>query len=105
MMAADGELAAGWLGLDRQQAFALQLLAGQLAGAANGFGLLAGALLGRLLVVATQLHFTEDAFALHLLLKRFQGLIDIVVANENLHETILLSGGGPLDACPTGLSE
>jgi hypothetical protein len=88
-----GRSATGSLGLDRQKAFALQLLAGELAGAADGFGLLAGALLGRLLVMATQLHFAEDAFTLHLLLQRLKSLIDVVVANENLHETILLSVG------------
>jgi hypothetical protein len=75
----------GGLRLDWQQAFALQLLAGELAGAANRLRLLAGALLGRLLVMAAQLHLAEDALALHLLLEGFQGLIDIVVANENLH--------------------
>ncbi|BDV33629.1 hypothetical protein SS37A_11580 [Methylocystis iwaonis] len=42
--------------------------------------------------MAAQLHLAEDAFALHLLLQRLQSLIDIVVANENLHETILLVG-------------
>ena len=31
----------------------------------------------------------ENAFALHLFLQRLQSLIDIVVANENLHESIL----------------
>ena len=35
--------------------------------------------------MATKLHFTEDAFALHLLLQRFERLIDIVVTNQNLH--------------------
>lgn len=35
--------------------------------------------------MATQLHFTEDAFTLHLLLERLESLVDIVVANENLH--------------------
>jgi hypothetical protein len=39
--------------------------------------------------MAAQLHLAENAFALHLFLQRFQSLIDIVVANENLHETIL----------------
>ncbi len=41
--------------------------------------------LGGLLVVAAELHFAEHAFALQLLLKRFERLIDIVVTNENLH--------------------
>ena len=39
--------------------------------------------------MAAQLHFAENAFTLHLLLESLEGLIDIVVANENLHETIL----------------
>ena len=32
-----------------------------------------------------ELHLAEKAFALHLLLQRPEGLIDIVVADENLH--------------------
>jgi hypothetical protein len=32
-----------------------------------------------------KLHFAENSLALHLLLERFEGLIDIVVADENLH--------------------
>jgi hypothetical protein len=35
--------------------------------------------------MAAKLHFAENALALHFLLKRFEGLIDIVVADENLH--------------------
>ena len=70
----------GW-----EQAFALGALTGELAGATDGLGLLAGALLGGLLVVAAQLHLAEDAFPLHLLLQGLQGLIDVIVANENLH--------------------
>src|SRR5262249_14977940 len=73
------------LRLHRQQAFALQLLARQLAGAADGFRLLAGFLLGWFLVMAAELHLAENALTLHLLLQRLEGLIDIVIANENLH--------------------
>ena len=69
----------------RKQAFALGALAGQLAGAANGFRLLAGALLRRLLVMSAHLHFAENAFALHLLLERAKRLVNIVVADEYLH--------------------
>ena len=69
----------------REAAFALGALAGELAGAANCFRLLAGLLLGWLLVVTAQLHFAEDAFALHLLLQRAKRLINIVVTDENLH--------------------
>src|SRR4051794_37919102 len=73
------------LRLHRQQAFALQFLAGELAGAAHGFGLFAGLLLGGLFVMTAELHLAENPLALHLLLQRLEGLIDIVIANENLH--------------------
>src|SRR5580658_4568022 len=64
---------------------ALDPLALQLAGAANGLGGLAGAALGRLLIVPPQLHLAENPLPLHLLLERLQRLVDIVVTNENLH--------------------
>jgi len=32
------------------------------------------------------LHLAERAFALHLLLQRFQRLVDVIVANENLDD-------------------
>ena len=67
------------------EAFALQTLALHLARTTHRFGSLTRAALGRLLKVATKLHFAKDSFALHLLLKRLERLIDIVVANENLH--------------------
>jgi hypothetical protein len=35
--------------------------------------------------VTAELHLAENAFALHLLLQRLEGLVDIVIANENLH--------------------
>src|SRR5580704_8537960 len=76
--------------LHRQQALALQLLAGELAGAADGFGLLADALLGRFFVMTAQLHLAEHALALHLLLQHPQRLVDIVVTDENLHAAFLL---------------
>jgi len=68
-----------------QKTFALSALAGQLAGATHGFSLFAGTLFRWLLVEVPQLHFTEDAFTLKLLLQSPQGLVDIVVANQNLH--------------------
>ena len=71
-------------------AIALQFLAGQLAGAANCFSFFTNALFGRLFVMATKLHFAEDAFTLHLFLQRFQRLIDIVVTDENLHVVVPL---------------
>ena len=51
----------------------------------RGFGLFTGAALGRLFVRTAEFHFTEDAFALHFLFQRLQGLIDIVIANGDLH--------------------
>src|SRR6476661_5790164 len=73
------------LRLHGQQAFALQLLAGELARAAHRFGLFAGFLFGGLFIMAAELHLAENSLALHLLLQRLEGLIDVVIANENLH--------------------
>jgi hypothetical protein len=69
----------------RNQTFALGALAGELAGAANRFGLPASLRLGRLLEGGAGLHFPEDAFTLHLLLERFQRLIDVVIADHDLN--------------------
>src|SRR4029077_11585483 len=77
------------LRLHRQQAFALHLLAGELAGPADRLGALACLLFGRLLVVTPQLHLAENPLALHLLLERLEGLIDVVVTDENLHAAYL----------------
>ena len=74
-----------------QAAFALQTLACQLAGATNGLGLLASLLLRGLLVVVAQLHLTEDAFALQLLLERAQRLINVIIANDYLQRSTALS--------------
>src|SRR5271166_5710863 len=72
------------LRFDRQQALALQLLAGELPRATDSLSFLARPLFGRLLVMSAKLHFAEDSLPLHLLLKGLQGLINIVVANEYL---------------------
>src|SRR5262245_24005422 len=66
-------------------ALALHALAHQLAGPADGLGPLPRPALGRLLVIAAELHLAEDPFALHLLLQDAQRLIDVVFADENLH--------------------
>jgi len=66
--------------------FALGALAGQLANATNGFGLFTRTLLRRLFEIVAHLHFTEDAFALHLLLESAESLINVVVADKYLHE-------------------
>jgi hypothetical protein len=74
------------IGREDSEAFAIHPLAQKLAGAANGLGLLAGALFRRLLIAAAKLHLTENAFTLHLLLERAQRLIDIVVADQNVDD-------------------
>ncbi len=74
------------------EAFALSLLASQLASATNRLGLLANALLRGLLVEVAHLHLTEDAFPLKLLLESAESLIDVVVANEYLHRMIRFQG-------------
>jgi hypothetical protein len=73
------------LGLHRQQALALQFLAGKLAGAADGLRLFPDSFFGGFLVVGAELHLTEHALALHFLLQHPEGLIDIVVTDKNLH--------------------
>src|SRR5207245_9685890 len=93
------------LRLHRQQAFALQLLAGQLARAAHGFGLFTGLLLGRLFVMAAELHLAENTLALHLLLQRLEGLIDIVIADENLHAASSFNGSEWKSGKLTGLAK
>src|SRR5262249_2964273 len=77
------------LRLHRQQALALPALAGELAGAADRFRLLPGFLFGGFLVVAAELHLAENPLALHLLLERLEGLIDVIVPDENLHAAYL----------------
>jgi hypothetical protein len=76
-------------GLHRQQTLALQLFASELAGATDGFRLLPDSPLRGFLVMLAELHLAEDAFALHLLLQHPEGLVDIVVTDENLHVMIL----------------
>jgi hypothetical protein len=39
--------------------------------------------------VHVPLHFAERTLALHLLLQRLQGLIDVIVADENLNQSEL----------------
>ena len=74
----------------------LESLALHLAGAADGFGGLAGAAFRRLFVMAAQLHLAKDPFALHLLFERFQRLVDVVVAYQNLHLAAFSCSVAPL---------
>jgi len=39
--------------------------------------------------MAAEFHFAENALALHLLLQRPESLVDIVIADENLHAAFL----------------
>ncbi len=67
------------------EAFAFDALALHFAGAADGFRRFTGATLGGFFVMPAEFHFAEHAFALELLFQRFQRLIDVIIANENLH--------------------
>src|SRR5262245_21633172 len=66
-------------------ALALHSLAKQLAVTAHRFGLFPRPSFRALLVIAAQLHFSEDPFALHFFLQGAERLVDIIVANEDLH--------------------
>ncbi|ALG91272.1 hypothetical protein TQ29_15055 [Actibacterium sp. EMB200-NS6] len=68
-----------------ETAFALRLLACELTGASNRLGLLARFLLGRFLEMLLELHFAKHTLALQFLLQGTKRLIDIVVANTDLH--------------------
>jgi hypothetical protein len=60
------------------------LFPGGLSRPPDGLGSLAVLSLGRFFVGLAPLHLTEHTLALHLLLENLEGLIDIVVANEDL---------------------
>ena len=44
--------------------------------------------------MGAQLHRSENALTLHLLFQHLEGLVDIVVTNENLHAAYLLDEAG-----------
>ena len=71
-----------------EQTFALGFLACQFTGTTDRFSFLTRFFLGGFLEMLLQLHFTEHAFALQLLLQGTKRLIDIVVANTNLHVVV-----------------
>ena len=72
-------------GREALETFPFQALALQLTGTANGFTPFTGSLFAGLFVGTAELHFTEDAFTLHLLFQHLEGLIDVVVTDEYLH--------------------
>ena len=81
------------------EALTLGALPSKFASAAHSFGLLASLLFRWLLEIGAGFHFTEQAFTLHLLLQRAQGLLDIVVANGNLNNGQLSIKIGAGRAC------
>ncbi|MGH6672825.1 MAG: hypothetical protein ACRECV_12745 [Xanthobacteraceae bacterium] len=44
--------------------------------------------------MAAELHFAEETLALHLLLQHLESLVDVVVADENLHWGVLSRSSG-----------
>ena len=70
----------------RFRAVAFLLFTLHLAGTADSGGLFAGALFRRLFKMTTQFHFAVHAFTLQLFLQRAEGLINIIVANHDLHK-------------------
>ena len=70
---------------DQLESFGIQAFAKLLAGTSDCLGLTAGFFLRVLFVMAAQLHFAEDAFALHFLLQNFQRLTDVITDNSNLN--------------------
>jgi len=71
-------------------AVTLRALAFHLAGATHSRSLFTGALFRWLFIMAAQLHFAIDAFALQLLLQSPKRLVYIIVANDNLHKKATL---------------
>jgi hypothetical protein len=56
--------------------------------------------------MAAEFHLAEDALALHLPLKHLEGLVDIVVTDENLHAAFLFDRAamGPVAKAPGPLA-
>jgi hypothetical protein len=67
-----------------QQALALHLFAGELAGAAESLAFFANSSLRRLLISPATLHLPKYALALHLFLQNAQRLFDVVIADDYL---------------------
>tara|TARA_R100000656_G_scaffold123789_1_gene100758 strand:- start:224 stop:532 length:309 start_codon:yes stop_codon:yes gene_type:complete len=88
--------------LTRQATFALCALARQLTGAANSFCFFASAFHRWFLEVTPKFHFAEDTFTLHFLLQRFESLINVIVANEYLHELSLPFSNLPINRLNLG---
>jgi hypothetical protein len=68
-----------------ETAFALKLFPGEFARTPYGFGLLASFLDGGFLEMLLELHFAEHAFALELFLEGAERLLNVVIADADLH--------------------
>jgi hypothetical protein len=71
-----------------EPAFPLQFLASELARTAHGFGFLARFLDRGFLEMLLELHFPKHTLALELFLQSPKGLIDVIVANADLHVVV-----------------
>ena len=65
-------------------------LAIHLARATDSGSFFTRALFRRLFIMSAQFHFAVNAFALQLFLQRAQRLIDIIIANDDLHKLVTL---------------
>ena len=65
--------------------FEFTLFASQFAGAANGFTSLAHSFFRRLFVMLAHFHFTIDAFTLHFLFQNTQGLVYVIITNDDFN--------------------
>ena len=56
--------------------------------------------------MAAELHLAEDALPLHLLFQHLEGLVDVVVTDENLHAAFLFGRAvnGPIAKAPGPLA-
>ena len=77
-----------WCRAALETVLALKLLPGEFPRAAYGFGLLARFLDRRLLEMLLELHFPKHAFALELFLEGPKGLLDVIVADADLHVVV-----------------
>ncbi len=71
--------------LRSSETFAFDPLTLHLAGAAHRLGGFARPAFGGFFIVPAKFHLAKNAFALELLFERLQRLVDVIVANENLH--------------------
>jgi len=75
--------------LDRDQTFADSFFPGQFTGTTDRFSLLASSLFRRLLIMVPTLHFTEGSLPLHFLFQRAEGLLHIIIADNDLYDDTL----------------